>query len=147
MAPQRRLWSSLYLISPAGLYPTLWSSSIISLWILVAFADTASSALVSLAHAAAGASTQSTQVLQSYLALHTEVVSVLEAKAAPRLSHSGVLPICLFLEAAGVVDLKWSMVLITIVFSHLAIGVGPFRVWDVSGILGGGVTGCVAWVG
>ena len=108
MASQRRLRSSLYLISPAGLYPTLWSS--FSLWTLVAFADTASSALVSLAHAAAGASTQPTQVLQSYLALHTEVVSVLQAKVAPRLSHSGVLPVCLFLETAVGVDLNGLMV-------------------------------------
>jgi hypothetical protein len=88
---------------------------------------------VSLAHAAAGASTQPTQVLQSYLALHTEVVSVLQAKVAPRLSHSGVLPVCLFLETAVGVDLNWLMVASTIVSSHLGC-----RVWDFIGILGGG---------
>ena len=92
---------------------------------------------MSLAHAAAGASTQPTQVLQSYLALHTEVVSVLQAKVAPRLSHSGVLPVCLFLETAVGVDLNWLMVLSTIVSSRLALGIGPFRVWDFNGILGG----------
>ena len=92
---------------------------------------------MSLAHAAAGASTQPTQVLQSYLALHTEVVSVLQAKVAPRLSHSGVLPVCLFLETAVGVDLNWLMVLSTIVSSRLALGIGPFRVWDFIGILGG----------
>ena len=92
---------------------------------------------MSLAHAAAGASTQPTQVLQSYLALHTEVVSVLQAKVAPRLSHSGVLPVCLFLETAVGVDLNWLMVLSTIVSSRLAMGIGPFRVWDFIGILGG----------
>ena len=99
---------------------------------------------MSLAHAAAGASTQPTQVLQSYLALHTEVVSVLQAKVAPRLSHSGVLPVCLFLETAVGVDLNWLMVLSTIVSSRLAMGIGPFRVWDFIGILGGELFDCVA---
>ena len=96
---------------------------------------------MSLAHAAAGASTQPTQVLQGYLALHTEVVSVLQAKVAPRLSHSGVLPVCLFLETAVGVDLNWLMVFVS---SRLAMGIGPFRVWDFIGILGEELSDCVA---